>query len=172
MIFFSVLENLLLLCFSEIYLKSKNISLLIFQYKPRIWSEILSVNQTAGFFKILWTKCAICLKRQLNCRTLRRAISYKEFDGLPSLFYMYKDLHQYVEANALRQTHPLWTKCGMKLIFYKLILPFLMGVVWNAKLANQIAEFLEGLYLTNYLMDCFDFAYGLRPLSKLLKIKL
>ena len=86
---------------------------------------------------------------------------------------MYKDLHQYVKTNALRQTHPLLTKCGMKLIFYKLILPFLMGVgVRNAKLANQIAELLEGLYLTNYSMDCLDFVYGLRPLTKLLKIKL
>ena len=62
----------------------------------------------------------------------------------------------------------LWTKWGMMLIFCfqinikafcKLILLFLVSLVQDAQIANQIAKFLEGHYLKKDLMDCIDFCH-------------
>ena len=45
-------------------------------------------------------------------------------------------------------------------VFRKLVVPFLLGVVRHAQIANQIVDFLEGQYLIKDLMDCLDFLHG------------
>ena len=42
-------------------------------------------------------------------------------------------------------------------IFYKLILPFLVGVFMHVQITNQIAEFFEMQYHKKGLIDCFNF---------------
>ena len=55
-------------------------------------------------------------------------------------------------------------------IFYKLILPFLMGVVMHVLITNQIAEFFEMQYHKKGLIDCFNFLDVERPSPRISKI--
>ena len=72
----------------------------------------------------------------------------------------------------------LWKKWVMKLIyciqininiFYKLILPFLVGVVMHVQITNQIAEFFEMQYHKKGLIDCFKFLDVEIPSSSIFK---
>ena len=48
-------------------------------------------------------------------------------------------------------------------IFYKMILPFLVGVVMHVQMINQMAEFFEMQYHKKGLIDCFNFLDEERP---------
>ena len=54
-------------------------------------------------------------------------------------------------------------------IFYKLILPFLVGVFMHVQITNQIAEFFEMQYHKKGLIDCFNFLDVERPSSRISK---
>ena len=54
-------------------------------------------------------------------------------------------------------------------IFYKLILLFSVDVVMHVQITNQIAEFFEMQYYKKCLIDCFNFLYVERPLSRISK---
>ena len=54
-------------------------------------------------------------------------------------------------------------------IFYKLILPFLVGVVMHVQITNQTAEFFEMQYHKKSVIDCFNFLDLKRPLPRILK---
>ena len=48
-------------------------------------------------------------------------------------------------------------------ISYKLILPFLVGMVMHVQITNQIAEFFEMQCHKKGLIDCFNFLDVERP---------
>ena len=48
-------------------------------------------------------------------------------------------------------------------IFYKMILPFSVGVVMHVQITNQMAEFFEMQYHKKGLINCFNFLDVQRP---------
>ena len=56
----------------------------------------------------------------------------------------------------MRDEVNFYTHINVK-IFYKLVLPILVGVVRHVQIASQIVEFLDGQYLKKDMKDCLDF---------------